>query len=1069
MIGGGSTRLSCSSSSFTYGWTYDVFISFRGTDTRHGFTGHLYSALSHRGIRTFIDDQDLQRGHEITPSLLNAIQESRIAIIVFSPNYASSSFCLDELATIMDSLNSKARLVLPVFYGVDPSDVRHQRGTYAEALARHEERFKDNLDIVLNWRNALHQAANLSGWHFKQGDGYEYKFIGEIVEAVSRNVRRGVLPVADYPVGLESKVVQVNSLLEFGCNDGVLMVGIHGIGGIGKTTLALAVYNCIADHFEGLCFLESVRENSSKHGLVHLQNILLSELLGENKFHATSVQQGISIIQHRLQSKKILLILDDVDKQEQLQAIAGNPVWFGPGSRVIITTRDTHLLACHGVERSYELEGLNYADAAELLSWKAFKSVNVSPSYADVLNRAVTYAHGLPLALEVIGSNMFGKSIGEWKSAINQYERIPNNKIHEILKVSFDALEEEEQSVFLDIACCFRGYPLAEVEDILHAHHGACMKYHIGVLVDKSIIKIGWRGTITLHDLIEHMGKELVRQESPKVIGKRSRLWWHEDIVQVLEDNQGTSEIEIIHLNFPSSEDEEEAKVEWDGKAFKKMKNLKTLIIKNGHFSEGPRHFPNSLRVLEWWGYPSECLPSSFHPKKLSIFKLPYNGFLSPYLASLLKARKFATIKVLNFDYNKYLTQLPDVSGLPNLQKLSFEYCENLISVHNSVGLLEKLKSLSAYSCRKLTSFPCINLPSLEELILSGCSSLENFPEILEKMENVTQLQLEQTGIKALPSSFQKFSRLQRLTLIENKYCKIPNAIVMMPELIRIVVTPREKDRLSIKQDEGEETVSSMMSSNVECLNISRCKLSDDFFPLGLAWFANVKELDLGCNDFTILPECIKECHFLSKLIVDYCPNLQEIRGIPPNLKHFSAIGCKSWTSSCTSMLLNQELHEAGNTRFALPGSQIPEWFEHHSKGASVSFWFRNKFPAIALSLAIELKDKDTVFVSPNVTINGKKGFPDFWTEMEQIFLLDLQMIECDLGETLTENEWNHAEISCTASDHFLFIREKFPVEPFAKEIGIHVFREKSTMEDVRFTYPYKRRKLDEGLCSLDP
>ncbi|XP_016205522.1 TMV resistance protein N-like isoform X3 [Arachis ipaensis] len=1054
-MSGGSTSLSCSFSSFSYGWTYDVFISFRGTDTRHGFTGHLYSALSHRGIRTFIDDQDLQRGHEITPSLLKAIQESRIAILVFSANYASSSFCLDELATIINCVKSKGRLVLPVFYGVDPSDVRHQRGTYGEALATHEERFKDNLDIVHNWRNALHQAANLSGWHFKQGDEYEYKFIGKIVEVVSRNIRRGVLPVADYPVGLESKVVQVNSLLEVGSNDGVRMIGIHGIGGIGKTTLALAVYNCIADHFEGLCFLQRVRESSSKHGLVHLQNILLSELLGENKFKSTSVQQGISIIHHRLQRKKILLILDDVDRQEQLQALAGNPDWFGPGSRVIITTRDTHLLACHGVERSYELEGLNYADAVELLSWKAFKTIDVSPSYVDVLNHAVTYAHGLPLALEVIGSNMFGKSIGEWKSAINQYERIPNKNIHEILKVSFDALEEEEQSVFLDIACCFRGYALAEVEDILHAHHGACMKYHIGVLVEKSLIKIQELGEITLHDLIEHMGKELVRQESPKVLGKRSRLWWHEDIVQVLEDNQGTSEIEIIHLNFPSTEDEEEEKVEWDGKAFKKMKNLKTLIIKNGHFSEGPTHFPNSLRVLEWWRYPSECLPSNFHPKKLSIFKLPNSCFLSLYLASLLKATKFATLKVLNFDNNKYLTQLPDISGLPNLQKLSFEHCENLISVHNSVGFLKQLKSLSAYRCGKLTSFPCINLPSLEELRLSGCSSLENFPEILEKMEKITGLHLEHTGIKALPLSFQKFSRLQQLTLNENKYCKIPSAIVMMPELVMITVTPLENERLSI---EGEETVSSMVSSNVEYLSISRCNLSDDFFPL-----------DLRGNDFTFLPECIKECHFLRKLSVDYCPNLKEIRGIPPNLEHFSAIGCKSWTSSCTSMLTNQELHEAGNTRFALPGSRIPAWFEHHSKGASISFWFRNKFPAIALFLAIGLTDKNTVFVSPDITINGKKGFPEFWTEMEQIFLFDLQMIQCDLGETLSENEWNHAEISCTASDHFLFIGEKFPVEPFAKEIGIHVFRQKSTVEDIRFTDPYKRRKLDEGLCSSDP
>ena len=99
---------------------------------------------------------------------------------------------------------------------------------------------------------------------------------------------------------------------------------------------------------------------------------------------------------------------------------------------------------------------------------------------------------------------------------------------------------------------------------------------------------------------------------------------------------KGTGETEMIHLDFPSFE--EEVKVEWDGRAFKKMINLKTLIIRNGHFSEGAKHLPNSLRVLEWWRYPSQCLPSNFQPKKLSIFKLPNNCFMSIYLASLLKA-----------------------------------------------------------------------------------------------------------------------------------------------------------------------------------------------------------------------------------------------------------------------------------------------------------------------------------------------------------------------------------------------------------------------------------------------
>ena len=192
------------------------------------------------------------------------------------------------------------------------------------------------------------------------------------------------------------------------------------------------------------------------------------------------------------------MIHDDVDKCEQLQALAGSPDWFGPGSRVVITTRDTQPLASHHVKETYEVNPLNKDDALQLLPRKDFKTEQVDASYVEVLNHAITYASGLPLALEVIGSNLAGKSIEKWKSAINQYKRIPNNQIIEILKVSFEALEREEKSVFLDIACCFKGYALREIEDIFGAIYDDCMKHHIGVLVNKSLIKIGWWSTVEI-------------------------------------------------------------------------------------------------------------------------------------------------------------------------------------------------------------------------------------------------------------------------------------------------------------------------------------------------------------------------------------------------------------------------------------------------------------------------------------------------------------------------------------------------------------------------------------------
>jgi hypothetical protein len=154
------TNKRASSSSFNHRCRYDVFLSFRGEDTRNGFTSNLNGILRHNGINTFMDD-DLPRGEEISTELLEAIESSRVSIIVFSQNYASSTWCLDELIKILEC-KKNGQSVLPVFYKVDPSDVRNQNGKFGEALAKHEDKLKDNMKVQ-RWRMALSEAGNLSG------------------------------------------------------------------------------------------------------------------------------------------------------------------------------------------------------------------------------------------------------------------------------------------------------------------------------------------------------------------------------------------------------------------------------------------------------------------------------------------------------------------------------------------------------------------------------------------------------------------------------------------------------------------------------------------------------------------------------------------------------------------------------------------------------------------------------------------------------------------------------------------------------------------------------------------
>ncbi|XP_045819802.1 disease resistance protein RUN1-like isoform X3 [Trifolium pratense] len=674
------------SSSFTCDWTYDVFLSFRGTDTRNNFTGNLYNSLQHqRGIQTFIDDEEIQKGEQIKATLLQAIKESRIFIAIISPNYASSTFCLTELVTILECCKSQGRLFLPVFYDVNPSQIRNITDTYAEAFAKHEVRFGDEKEKVQKWRDALHQAANMSGWHFKPGSESEYKFIEKIVEEVSIKINRIPLHVANKPVGLESRVLEVTSLLGLESDESVNMVGIYGIGGIGKSTTARAVHNLIADQFEGVCYLADIRERSTNHDLAQLQETLLSEILGEKDIKVGDVHKGISIIKRRLQRKKVLLILDNVNKEKQLQVLAGGHDWFGFGSKIIITTRDKHLLATHGIVKLYEVKQLEDEKALDLFSWHAFENNFFDPGYVDIAKHAVSYCHGLPLALEVIGSQLFGKSLSVWKSSLDKYERVIRKDIHEILKVSYDDLEENEKGIFLDLACFFNSYEICYVKEILYLH-GFHVEDGIQELTDKCLMKIDVNGRVRMHDLIQDMGREIVRQESTLEPGRRSRLWFSDDIVHVLEENKVFEKLNFL--------DFEGCKFLTEIPSLSRLPNLGALCLD---------YCTSLIRIHD------------------SV------GFLDRLV--LLSAQGCTQLESL----------VPSIN-LPSLETLDLRGCSCLVSFPEVVGVMENIKDLYLdQTALEQLPFTIGNMVGLQRLFLRGCQGMIRLPSyILPKFEIIT-------------------------------------------------------------------------------------------------------------------------------------------------------------------------------------------------------------------------------------------------------------------------------------------------------------------------------------------
>ncbi|PKI49232.1 hypothetical protein CRG98_030381 [Punica granatum] len=687
-------------------------------------------------------------------------------------------------------------------------------------------------------------------------------------------------------------------LLDMGIED-VRIVGICGMGGVGKTAVAKFVCNQLMDQFEHCSFLSDIREKSLQpNGTESLQRQLVFDILRQKHKEIPNVDRGKSMLKGRLHNKKVLILLDDVDRSEQLSNLLSDLYYYAPGSRIIVTTRNLNVLDESRGDRIYRVTELNQDDAFLLFCKHAFRQNFPISEFADLSWQIAKATGGLPLAIEVIGSYLSAKLQEDvWREALDRLRKEPS--VQDRLRISFDALNHDEREIFLDIACLYAGTDY-RVLVLMWKACGFSPASTLQDLCQKSMVKIGDDKEVWMHDQIKDLGREIVHQENYGEPGERSRLWRHEDAIEVLEYEEGTSKVKAIRIDHGL----EEAETRFRGQTFEKLTKLLCLELGTPQFSSFPpikrlilddcyalavvHHSVGYLTTLESLSL-KNCCSLERLPEELgsltSLTELVVDGTL---IQEIPASTGMACLKTLSAKWCKSLTRIPEsIECLKKLQRLLLNHCRSLRDIPSSIGELQSLEELNLshtsvwhlpYSVGNLINLrmldishspvrtlPCFlgKLHKLEVLNASHCQSLAgSIPFELDSLPSLRILRLDHTGVTEIPSSIHGLFHLQTLDL---RSCVLLRTLPELPfSLVNLKVT---------------------------------CRSPGSAF-LTLSSFINLKQLEiLGCIRLTEIPENIGGLSRLKELSIGDCPGIQSHPLLPSSLRCLRLSGLSSLES----------------------------------------------------------------------------------------------------------------------------------------------------------------------------
>ncbi|CAN8246081.1 unnamed protein product [Cochlearia groenlandica] len=996
-----------------------VFINFRGKELRNSFVGFLVKAMVLEDINVFVDEVEL-RGTDLQ-NLFKRIEDSKVAVAIFSEKYTESPWCLDELVKMADLVKQGKLVVIPIFFKLDALSCKRLSGAFGDNLRNLEWEYRSEPERILRWKKALASVFEKIGLTSDLGSN-DSSFVDSIVEHVKKVVveiqtkerensknlnvggNKGKLDEKAFTrdgekldtspkFGVKERFKQLEEKIHFD-DEETRFIGVVGMPGIGKTTLAKMLYEKWEHKFKSGMFFPHVGTMSKEYGLDWLQKRLMQELLKDINPNIGYTENAHEVWKDYLLKRKVFVVLDDIRGKKQIKFLLGKRDWIKKGSKIVITSSDKSLLQ-ELVQDTYVIPRLNSRDSLQCFTNHAFGLDYAKGNFLKLSRYFLDYAKGNPLALRALGVELCGKDEAYWEKRIGTLKQSSHKMIQDVLRRRFDELTEKQKDAFLDVACFFKsenaGYVRCLVDSCVYGTSE--LWGEIRDLTNKFLINISG-GRVEMHDILCTFAKELCSQALAKNTEFKFRLWNNEHIIHVLNNNLEMKSVRGIFLDMS----EVLETMNMDANIFSSMCNLLYLRIYSSTFRhEDKANFKISIpkelqlpldkvRYLHWLKFPLEKLPPDFNASKLVNLELPHSSIKQLWEG----VKDTPKLKRIDLSYSRNLSNLSGLANAQTLERLDLEGCTRLVNLPREMENMKSLVVLNMRRCKRLRSLPVMKLSSLKILILSDCLKLQEFEVISENLES---LYLDGTALKGLPPAI---GDLERLAILNLKGC------VMLESLPECLGKQKALEKLILS---GCSNLKSL-PKDIENMRYLRILMLDGTRIEEMPKIYSLNRLCLSRNNAMVhLQGNISQIYQLKWLDLKNCKNLRYLPTLPPNLEFFDANGCEKLEAVADPLSLCMMTEQIRSSffftncnnleqgardvissyaqwkchRLALecydravvsgasfntcyPGFEVPSWFHHQAFGSYLEpslqpRWCNDRLSGIALCAVVSFPD----------------------------------------------------------------------------------------------------------------